>query len=212
LGRRVKVETWGYSYEADPRHRELALEHFGFGEDTKVAGTNGDKEEKDEEWESESLNKEEAKKFRGVVARLNYLSGDCPDLQFGVKQCSREMANPTWGSWKSVKKVARYLVGRKRLVWQFKWQDYVGRAEVASDSDWGGNVKDRKSTSGGVWMLGGHCIKTWSATQGAFALSSAEAELYAMVEAVTRAKGLMSLAQELHTTLPPHCSMQTPLV
>ena len=46
-------------------------------------------------------------------------------------------------------------------------------------------------------MLGSHCIKTWSATQGAYALSSAEAELYAMVEAVTRAKGLKSLAVEL---------------
>ena len=46
-------------------------------------------------------------------------------------------------------------------------------------------------------MMGGHCIKTWSATQGAYALSSAEAELYAMVEGVTRAKGLRSLAKEL---------------
>ena len=46
-------------------------------------------------------------------------------------------------------------------------------------------------------MLGGHCIKTWSATQGAYALSSAEAELYGMVEAVTRAKGLATLAQEV---------------
>ena len=46
-------------------------------------------------------------------------------------------------------------------------------------------------------MLGKHCIKTWSATQGAYALSSAEAELYAMVEGVTRAKGLASLAREL---------------
>ena len=46
-------------------------------------------------------------------------------------------------------------------------------------------------------MLGSHCIKTWSAAQGAYALSSAEAELYAMVEAVTRAKGLRNLALEL---------------
>eukprot|EP00973_Karenia_brevis_P026810 3699668-Karenia_brevis.AAC.1 len=45
--------------------------------------------------------------------------------------------------------------------------------------------------------MGGHCIKTWSATQGAYALSSAEAELYGMVEGVTRAKGLVNLAQEL---------------
>ena len=46
-------------------------------------------------------------------------------------------------------------------------------------------------------MLGSHCIKTWAASQGAFALSSAEAELYGMVEGVTRAKGLISLAGEL---------------
>ena len=46
-------------------------------------------------------------------------------------------------------------------------------------------------------MLGKHCIKTWCASQGAFALSSAEAEFYAMVEAVTRAKGLLTLAKEM---------------
>ena len=68
---------------------------------------------------------------------------------------------------------------------------------MAADSDWGGCVKDRRSTSGGLWMLGDHCIKTWSATQGAYALSSAEAEFYAMIEGTTRAKGLHSLAKEL---------------
>ena len=46
-------------------------------------------------------------------------------------------------------------------------------------------------------MLGEHCIKTWSASQGAIALSSAEAEFYGMIEGVTRAKGLLSLAREL---------------
>ena len=93
--------------------------------------------------------------------------------------------------------MARYLVGRKRVVWNFEWQDEQKFARVFSDSDWGGTSKDRRSTSGGTWSLGGHCIKTWSATQGAYALSSAEAELYGMVEAVTRAKGLRSLAWEL---------------
>ena len=46
-------------------------------------------------------------------------------------------------------------------------------------------------------MIGEHCIKTWSSTPGAFALSSAEAEFYAMIEATLRVKGLRSLAQEL---------------
>ena len=139
-----------------------------------------------DDWELEELDKEEGKLFRGLAARLNFLSLDCPDLQFGIKQCSREMSKPTRGSWKRIEKVDRYLVGRKRIIWDFKWQDEPKYSHVASDSDWGGSSKDRRSTSGGVWMLGDHCIKTWSATHGAYALSSAEAELYAMVEGVAR--------------------------
>ena len=48
--------------------------------------------------------------------------------------------------------------------------------------------------------MGKHCIKTWSSTQGAVALSSAEAEFYALVEAVLRAKGLVTVAAELGFT------------
>ena len=46
-------------------------------------------------------------------------------------------------------------------------------------------------------LVGIHCIKTWSVAQGAFALSNAEAEFYAMIESVIRAKGLRNLAVEL---------------
>ena len=39
-------------------------------------------------------------------------------------------------------------------------------------------------------------MQTWSAAQGAVALSTAEAEFYAIVEGVTRAKGLVNLAND----------------
>jgi hypothetical protein len=94
-------------------------------------------------------------------------------------------------------RVARYLVGRDSVVWKFKWREDPRFSYVMTDSDWGGNSRDRKSTSGGFWKLGNHCIKTWSATQGAYALGSAEAESYGMIEGVTRAKGLISLCKEL---------------
>ena len=96
-----------------------------------------------------------------------------------------------------MKKIARYLLNRDSVIGMFDWQDDPGYAHTASDSDWGGTSENRKSTSGGMWMLGSHGIKTWSASQGAVALSSAEAEFYAMVEGVTRAKGLISLAHEI---------------
>ena len=82
-------------------------------------------------------------------------------------------------------------------MWKYNWQEEAESIVAKSDSDWGGNSKERKSTSGGAWFMGGHCIKTWSCAQGAFALSSAEAEFYAMIEAVVRSKGLKSLAREL---------------
>ena len=96
-----------------------------------------------------------------------------------------------------MKKIARYLVKRKRVIWHFKWQLKSNKSHVCGDSDWGGRTGSRKSTSGGVWMLGIHCIKTWSVTQGAYALSSAEAECYAMIESVMRATGLRNLAVEI---------------
>ena len=197
LGREVRWSEEGIEYEADDKHRKIVLDYFGFNDKSKALSVNGDKTEKEEVWEKEELGREEAKSFRGLAARLNYLGQDCPDLQFAIKQCAKEMASPTYGSWKRMKRVVRYLIGRKKVVWKFRWQEEAGKSHVFSDSDWGGTSKDRKSTSGGVWMLGNHCIKTWSASQGPYALSSAEAEFYAMIEAVTRAKGLLSLASEI---------------
>ena len=135
--------------------------------------------------------------YRGLAARLNYMSLDCPDLQFPIKQCSREMSSPTNGSLLRLKKVVRYLVDREKIVWTYSWQDAPSHGILFTDSDWGGDRIDRKSTSGGVWLLGNHVIKTWSVTQGAVALSTAEAEFYAAVEGVTRAKGLSSLCREM---------------
>ena len=111
------------------------------------------------------------------------------------------MSAPKNGSWKRLKKVMRFVLGRERVLWQYPWQSETKDIEVYGDSDWGGRCGSRKSTSGGVAMIGSHCIKTWSSTQGAYALSSAEAEFYAMIEATLRAKGLRSLAQELGINL-----------
>ena len=96
------------------------------------------------------LNREEIKLFRGVAARLNYLSLDCPDLQFQVKEGNQEIAIPKVGSWKVLKRFARYLVGRSVVVWKFVWQHDVEKSEEDTDSDWGGNLKDKRSTSGGL--------------------------------------------------------------
>ena len=68
--------------------------------------------------------------------------------------------------------------------------------EVYVDSDWAGSA-DRKSTSGGIVCIGGTAIKHWSRTQKARALSSGEAEYYAVVTGSAEGLGVQSLATDL---------------
>ena len=128
---------------------------------------------------------------------LNYYAQDCPDIQFGAKEASKDMANPTEGSWQRVKKPTRYLVGRGAIVWKFGWQEEGQEVTAITDSDWGGSRGDRKSTSGGVIMYGAHCWRTWSSSQGAVALSSAEAEFYAMIDGTQKGKWAVTVGREL---------------
>ena len=109
---------------------------------------------KEEEWEEEDLPAEEATVFCGVAARAFFVSLDCPDLQFSVKQMSREMAKPMVGSWQRMKKIARYLVNRKRVIWHFNWPDKCRKSYTCGDSDCGGRIGSRKSSSGGVCSWG----------------------------------------------------------
>eukprot|EP00973_Karenia_brevis_P062282 8662628-Karenia_brevis.AAC.1 len=60
LGRLVRWTFEGIEYEADPKHRSIILEYFGFNEKAKPGTMNGDKEDRVEEWEEEFLGKEEA--------------------------------------------------------------------------------------------------------------------------------------------------------
>lgn len=172
---------------------------FGVDAFAKALEQNGEADPGDDyvDGEDYELDAGEASEFRACVARLNFLGQDSPDLQFPAKELSKEMSRPRRSSWARLKKTVRFLVGRKCVVWRFAWQDEVGVVQVFADSDWGGDRRSRKSTSGGAVMLGSHCIRTWSSTQQAIALSSAEAEFYAIVEAVLRAKGLLSVLSEL---------------
>ena len=169
------------------KHRKLLLERFGLDGNAKALSVSGDwgdwvstaGEDKDTD-----VFPDEAKEFRAAVARFNYLGQDSPDVQFPAKVLSSEMANPTTASWGRLKKVVRFLVGRNRVVWRFPWQ--AAQLKVITDAVWGGDKRSRKSTSGGAAMRGKQCSRTWSTTPGAIALSTAEAELYAMVDGVLR--------------------------
>lgn len=65
------------------------------------------------------------------------------------------------------------------------------------DADWGGDINDRKSTSGFVFKLGNACIGWTSKKQTTVALSSTEAEYIAMCHACGEAMWLSQLLQDM---------------
>ena len=111
------------------------------------------------------------------------------------------MAAPTELGIGGLKRLGRHVVGHKRLVFKYPWQE-ASRTDTYSDTDWAGCVKTRDSTSGGCLMLGRHLIKSWSCTQGSVFLSSGESEFYGVVKASGVALGYQSLLGDLGLELP----------
>ena len=142
------------------------------------------------------LGSKEATLYRMVAARANYLAADRADIQYATKECCRGMAAPMVGHFSSLKRLARYLIGRPRMVWKYAWQA-VEDVKSYSDSNWAGCKRTARSTSCGIIMRGSHHIKSWSVTQKRVTLSSAEAELAALVKASAETIGVIQMAQGL---------------
>ena len=112
---------------------------------------------------SPAMTDDEASRFPGLVARVNYLSLDRSDLQFAAKTSSQHMAQPKVCNWPKIKRIARYLINVSRAVQKFAWQQprltsppLPMQIKTNVDLDWAGNKITRKFTSGGAMYLGGH--------------------------------------------------------
>ena len=165
-------------------------------EELRADGWNDDEEEHKEE-DDPALTGSDATLYRAVAARLNYLAPDRPDIAFSVKEAARAMSAPRESHMKLVKKLGKYLKGRPRMVSKFKWQEMPEFLTTFTDSDWAGCLKSARSTSGGIVCLGDHTIKTYCKQQKVVALSSAEAELYAMVAASAESMAVQAYASDL---------------
>ena len=82
-----------------------------------------------------------------------YLSLDRPDMMYSAKELCREFASPTQSSVRKLKHLVRYLVHHPRLVWRFDYAVQQTHLDIMSDTDLGGCLRTRRSTSGVVARL-----------------------------------------------------------
>ena len=135
--------------------------------------------------------------YRQAIGSLMYLMlGTRPDLAYAVGKLSRFCEDPQQKHWMAVKRVFRYIAGSKELGLKFDGHaslDLVGY----SDADWAGDTKDRKSTSGFVFTLGGGPISWGSKKQTIVAVSTCEAEYISMSTASKEAVWLRRLVSDM---------------
>ena len=148
------------------------------------------------------LSTEEHAQYRRAVGKLQWMTYTRPDISYATKELARALQQPTTADQQKLKHLLRYIKGTK---------DYkqiirptvklpakaIPDINVYVDSDWAGCPTTRKSTTGFIISLLGTTINYGSRTQATIALSSAEAELYAINTGATEALHIRSLLMEL---------------
>ena len=108
------------------------------------------------------------------------------------------MSSPSEEDLASVRRLCRFLKGLPRLVQRIEFAAFSPTViQAYVDSDWAGCRRTRKSTSGGVLMLGGTPVRGWSSNQAVIALSSGEAEYYAALKGASAALGYQSMLRDI---------------
>ncbi|KAI3690760.1 hypothetical protein L2E82_48967 [Cichorium intybus] len=134
--------------------------------------------------------------YRSLVGSLMYLTATRPDLIFSISMISRFIEAPKTSHWEAGKRILKYVKGTQdHGIIYFKNDDF--KLKGYSDSDFGGNHDDSKSTAGYVFNMGSGAISWQSKKQSVVALSSAEAEYMSLSTAGCQAFWLRAVLEEL---------------
>ncbi|KAK8540598.1 hypothetical protein V6N13_027117 [Hibiscus sabdariffa] len=141
--------------------------------------------------------KEDPTLFKSLVGSLRYLTCTRHDILFAVGVVSRYRKAPTSIHMKAAKRILRYLKGTIDFGLSYS-SSHDFQLMGFCDSDFAGDIDDRKSTTGFVFFLGDCCISWSSKKQPIVTLSTCEAEYVAPTSRSCHAIWLKRLVEELH--------------
>jgi hypothetical protein len=143
------------------------------------------------------------KLFQELIGSLNHLAVfSRPDISCAVSTLSQFLQDPTETHMKAARHVLRYLKGTNHLCITYGACKEL-RILGFSDSNWGGNLNDRKSTTGYLYIINNGLVSWTSHKQTTVAVSTLEAEYMALSDASREAIARSQLYDELRIKLPP---------
>ena len=126
--------------------------------------------------------------FRSLIGSLRYLSITRPDIVYSVGLLSKYMEKPKESHWLAVKRILRYIKGTMDFGLLYSYNNDATLYGY-SDSDWGGDQVERKSTTRYVF--------TWMSKKlSIVALSTCEDEYVVASSSVCEAIWLKNLLKE----------------
>lgn len=153
---------------------------------------------------SSPLNVRDVNTYRQMVGSLMYASYSTrPDITHATNMVARHMSNPTDDSIIMVKRIYRYLAGARSHGLLYKTSTHTqhqGGVVLSGycDADWGGDLADRKSTTGYCTFINDNLISWQSKKQTTVALSSTEAEYMAICDITKEIMWMQMILSELH--------------
>ncbi len=121
-----------------------------------------------------------------------------PDISYPVNPAAQAMKEPTQQDWIKVKRIMRYLQKTKKMKIVYKRNEEKEDEVIGfSDASYGEDRKDRKSTSGYLFMKANAPISWKSKKQPIVSLSSMEAEYIALTSATKEALWIRKLEKEI---------------
>jgi hypothetical protein len=137
-------------------------------------------------------------KYISIIGSLRYLVNTRPDIAYAVGIVSRFIEDPKGSHWSAVKQILRYISGTMNYGCIYRKQGATEPNLTGfNDSDLAGDVDDKKSTSGSMFLLGTSLVTWASQKQRVVALSSCEAEYIASANAACQGIWLSRLLGEL---------------
>ena len=128
--------------------------------------------------------------YQSIVGSVLYASiATRPDISQAVAVVSKYSSNPSEAHLTAVKQILRYLKGTLDTYRKSDKDEVLG----CSDADYAGDVDDRDSTTGNLFLISGGPISWLSKKQPIVTLSTTEAEYVALSTATTEAVWIRKL-------------------